>query len=84
MPSFRWYIADGFWSLDMGVGELLKVIIFVVVLWLFDHASLKRDVIKRIGEAKPAVRWAVYVALSLVIIFFSQKGVAAEFVYFQF
>ncbi len=32
----------------------------------------------------PAVEWVLFVMLGVLVVLFSQKGAAAEFVYFQF
>ena len=50
------------------------------------------DALSAEGEPAPAavekgsrpVRWAFYIVLGLMLVLFSQKGVAADFIYFQF
>lgn len=64
--------------------ELAKAIFFVMVSWIFDFLSLKMDVITEISRKNTAVRWLVYICLGLAVVFFSQKGVGTEFIYFQF
>lgn len=56
----------------------------VVILGIYDYYSLKCDVIKEISKQKCFVRWPLYVLLLVVIALFSEKGVATEFIYFQF
>ncbi|MBO5208775.1 MAG: MBOAT family protein [Lachnospiraceae bacterium] len=56
----------------------------VVVLGIYDYFSLKYDVIKEISKQKCFVRWPIYILLLVVIALFSEKGVATEFIYFQF
>lgn len=63
-----------------GVGMCLSVL----VLGIYDYISLKCDVIKELSKQKCFVRWPVYILLLVVIALFSEKGVATEFIYFQF
>lgn len=56
----------------------------VAILGIYDHISLKCDVIKELSKQKCFVRWPVYILLLVVIALFSEKGVATEFIYFQF
>lgn len=56
----------------------------VVILGIYDYFSLKCDVIKEISKQKCFIRWPLYVLLLVVIALFSEKGVATEFIYFQF
>ena len=55
-----------------------------VVLGIYDWISLKQDVIELISRQKCFVRWPIYVLLLAVIALFSNKGIATEFIYFQF
>ncbi|MDD6810845.1 MAG: MBOAT family protein [Lachnospiraceae bacterium] len=63
-----------------GIGMCLSVL----VLSIYDYISLKCDVINELSKQKCFVRWPVYVLLLVVIALFSEKGVATEFIYFQF
>ena len=56
----------------------------VLVLALYDLLSLKGDVIAAFSRQKFFIRWPVYVLFLVVIALFSAKGVATEFIYFQF
>lgn len=78
------YLHDGFVDINMGKTELIKEIILMAILVVFDFFSLKMDVISELSKKNLVIRWAAYVCLGLIIVFCSQKGVAAEFVYFQF
>lgn len=57
---------------------------FITVLLTYDYYSLKFDVIERISSKNRLTRWCIYTCFCLIIVFFSKKGVATEFVYFQF
>lgn len=78
------YLHAGFTKIGMSKVMFAREMILVVILGVFDFFSLKMDVISELSRKKPVVRWAAYICLGLIIVFFSQKGVAAEFVYFQF
>lgn len=79
------YLYAGFANIGMtSEVELAKTAFLVAVLGIFDFFSLKTDVISELGRKKIAVRWTAYICLGLIVVFFSKKDVAAEFVYFQF
>lgn len=78
------YFKYGFESLGMGTMGLIKILLMILLLCVFDYVSLTKDVIQEISSQKSFIRWTMYITLGLIIIFFSQKGIAAEFVYFQF
>ena len=70
--------------LDMSYVYMIYLSIPVLLLTIYDYASLKRDVIAWISSRKPWVRYPVYIFLLLIILLFSEKGVSTEFYYFQF
>lgn len=78
------YLADGIKYLGISRVELVKLLFCIGLLSVFDYLSLKTDVIKKISSMKLLPRWTVYVFLVLILVFFCQKGVSTEFVYFQF
>lgn len=79
------YLHDGFFlNTGVGKGRLFLVFIWILLLAVYDFLSLKMDVILEISKKDTIIRWGIYICLGLIIVFFSQKGVAAEFVYFQF
>lgn len=78
------YIYKGIIDIGISASDLIKVCFAVLLLAFYDYVSLSNDVIKCISRWNVFVRWAIYVGFTLVLVFFSQKGVAAEFVYFQF
>ena len=67
-------------TLVAAIGMLLSV----AILTAYDYAALKRDVIAALSRRKAFVRWPVYVFFLLIIALFAPKGVATEFIYFQF
>lgn len=78
------YIIDGLSNIEISYFELIKDSVLILILGIFDRFSLKKDVIKAIGRQNVLIRWTVYVSLLLILVFLSRKGVATEFVYFQF
>ena len=78
------YLYNGFVDIGMGKLALMEALVFIIILEVYDYLSLKRDVIMLLSRQKTIIRWTVYVCFMLMVIFFSQKGVATEFVYFQF
>ena len=98
MQDAVWIISRLFWGIKMpfdylrtcvmclGVSRIAAagMLLSVLVLAAYDFAALKYDVIAVFSRRKFFVRWPVYVLLLVVIALFSAKGVATEFIYFQF
>lgn len=81
------YLKEGFSALlNIGVRKekLLYFAVMIVILGIYDFKDFNGDVIRSVSAWKPAARWTVYVLFALLLLIFAQKGVAAEFVYFQF
>ncbi len=79
--------------IQTGVSDLISLTdslpFFVMLALLFLFALLeiidyRRNLIVWISNKAPIWRWAAYVIFVLVIILFSQKGEAADFIYFQY
>ena len=93
-----WIISRLFWDASRPLNYLKTCIIClgvspaaaigmslsVALLAAYDYASLKIDVIESFSKQKFFVRWPLYVLLLVVIALFAPKGVATEFIYFQF
>lgn len=78
------YLKTAVICLDMPYLSMIGMLLSAAVLFLYDMVSLKQDVIGLVSRQKGPVRWSVYVLLLVVIALFSQKGIATEFIYFQF
>lgn len=78
------YIKDGFGQLYISMARLVYLGGIILLLGIVDYLNYKTDVIKNINEKNIVFRWALYIILAVVVILFSTKGTAAEFVYFQF
>lgn len=98
MQDAVWIISKLFWDASrplsyiqtcincLGVTLVAAIGMFlsVTILIAYDYAALKRDVIAALSRRKAFVRWPVYVFFLLIIALFAPKGVATEFIYFQF
>ena len=57
----------------------------VALLWVFDAASLKRDLLLEMDRLKAPVRWLIYLVMASVILAFHlHNGASQQFIYFQF
>ena len=56
----------------------------LLLMSINDFLSLKKDTISLISKNSFSIRWSAYLVLGLIVVFFSQKNFAVEFVYFQF
>lgn len=98
MRDAIWIISRLFWDIErplnyiqtciicLGVSRAAAfgMLLSIALLAAYDFASLRYDVIDMISRTKFYIRWPVYVLLLVVIALFSSKGVATEFIYFQF
>lgn len=80
LAYFRTAIA----CLGISKAAIFGMFLSVSLLAAYDYASLKCDVIAALSRQKFFLRWPVYVLLLVVIALFAPKGVATEFIYFQF
>lgn len=69
----------GLWKADIAV-----YLPMLAVLFIYDCFDLEGDAIEKLGQKGKLLQWAVWLAVGLCTLIYSQKGVAAEFVYFQF
>lgn len=79
----RGYIVDAFNQIQATPIDWTIKVITLVVLFAYDYASLKTDVIEYISKKRVAVRYTVYILL-LAIILWQRFAGMATFVYFQF
>lgn len=78
------YLKTAVICLDLSYPSMIGMTLSVAVLFVYDLLSLKRDVIGLVSGWSPPLRWCMYVLLLTVIALFSHKGIATEFIYFQF
>lgn len=78
------YLKTAVICLDMPYLSMCGMALSAAALFVWDLLSLKQDVIKLISRQRGLVRWPLYVLLLVAIALFSHKGIATEFIYFQF
>lgn len=78
------YLQTAIVCLELSPIAAIGMTLSVVLLGIYDHAALKCDVITEFSKQKCFIRWPVYVLLLVIIALFAPKGVATEFIYFQF
>lgn len=78
------YVKTAVIYLNMPYLSMFGMLLSAFILGVYDYLSLKKDVIIQISKLKAPFRWAIYVLLLLCIALFSEKGIATEFIYFQF
>jgi D-alanyl-lipoteichoic acid acyltransferase DltB (MBOAT superfamily) len=71
-------------SLGLNRWILLFILITILILALYDYFNIDGKAIEKVGHWNKAVQWGLYIVVGLMIVFLSQKGVATDFVYFQF
>lgn len=78
------YLKTAVICLDLSYSAMAGMALSAAALLLYDIVSLKWDVIDLISRRHAFVRWPIYVLLLFVTALFSYKGIATEFIYFQF
>ena len=78
------YLQTGITCLGVSPAAAAGMLLSLITLAAYDLASLRGDVINLLSRKKCFVRWPVYVLFLVVIALFAPKGVATEFIYFQF
>ena len=78
------YLQTAAVCLGMPFLSVVGMLLSIAVLGIYDGISLKQDVIRLISRQKCFLRWPIYVLLLVAIALFSNKGIATEFIYFQF
>lgn len=78
------YLQTGIQCLGISWVSAVGMGLSLFVLFLYDAASLKCDVILAFSKQRCFIRWPVYVLFLVVIALFSPKNVVTEFIYSQF
>lgn len=68
----------------LSMGSLMLIIIYVAILGIYDCFNYTGNTISKIASLNKIWRWIIYITIGLVVVFGSNKGVQAEFIYFQF
>lgn len=64
--------------------NVLVISVMLSVLASYDFLNYKTDIIEKISRKSIIFQWIFYIAIGLMVVFCSRKGVPTEFVYFQF
>lgn len=78
------YFTKGISVLNIPPEELTLIVVCILLLAVFDYVSLNKDVLLLIDEIPRALRYAIYVVLVIIIIYFVPVYGNNEFIYFQF
>ena len=84
MQNIFTYIKQGFSSLTIGTYEIMKILVCISILAVYDYFSLKMDVINKISKKKKVIRWGIYLFIIWLIIIGMPVNGNSEFIYFQF
>lgn len=68
----------------MSIPQLLLLLLYILILAIYDYIDYKVGIVTWIKSKRKVWQWSIYIIIGVLIVFCSQKGVAAEFVYFQF
>lgn len=78
------YIQKGYMALDINGFRLFYLGMLILILAAIDFVTYKKGTLKLACMKNKGIEWGIYIILGVFIVLFAQKGVAAEFVYFQF
>ena len=78
------YFIEGYKIIGIGIDESILIVICLLALAVYDYISLDNDVLLLIDNIPRVARYAIYIALTLVIIYFIPTHGNNEFIYFQF
>ena len=85
ISDVRTYITDaGYRVFEISRVDKIAFAMSLSLLFIWDFISLKTDAISFVSRKPLITRWFAYVALGMIVIFFSPKDVATDFIYFQF
>lgn len=79
------YIRNGLSDIQLkGFAPCLLIGITSLIVFIYDYIAIKKKSSDWFLKSSRIVQWIYYIFLGLMILFFSQKGVTTEFIYFQF
>ncbi len=70
--------------LDTGSWKIFHLAACILILFISDLLSLKKDTIERVSSLRLPIRWTVYLCITLLTIMTLAPGGSTEFIYFQF
>lgn len=78
------YVIEGILAINIEKGELILIAVSILMLAIYDYASLKCDVLLLMDKMNRPMRYVIYTALIISIIYFIPVYGNNEFIYFQF
>lgn len=78
------YIHDGYFLLNIDKFRFLYLMLLLSILFVTDYLSCRKDSYELLHVRSRVAEWGLYIVLGIIVVLFAQKGIAAEFVYFQF
>lgn len=79
------FAGRSYWSSQlMPLYQLILLLLYILALFIYDWIDYQIGMKQWLEEKSGIFQWVFFVLLGLAVVFCSKKGVAAEFVYFQF
>jgi D-alanyl-lipoteichoic acid acyltransferase DltB (MBOAT superfamily) len=78
------YFIEGLKGVGLTFNKTLFLVASIIILFVYDGISVKKDVIETVSSKKAPVRWAVYILFTIWILCNIPVTDATEFIYFQF
>ena len=75
------YLTSGIAEMAIPVGYIG---VLLIILFIYDLIGVNTDTIKKLNKRSPWIKWSIYIIMTLIVVFLSQKGEPAEFIYLQF
>jgi hypothetical protein len=73
-----------FRGMGLNSTELFYAIIFVGLVLVYDLVDSRKGFWESVKLRPPAIRWAIYYGILILVLFFSPYNKAQNFIYFQF
>ena len=78
-------IMEGLHQIGMTMGSLIKIVPFIILLFIYDFFQLKIDLLEKMGKLPFLIRWILYFGFVFVMIVLKiHNGTSQQFIYFQF
>lgn len=78
------YFIKGYNDMQLNVYIIIKMIVILIPLIIYDIVDRSKDAIIVSNKLSKMKQFCIWVGVLFLIVLFSMKGVAAEFIYFQF
>lgn len=77
------YIRQASHDMNIPIKRACQLSLYLLILLIYDYASLKGDVIAWVSRQRGILRYAIYFAL-LTFVIFNRSVAKSDFIYFQF